>query len=103
MLAIFCAVRYSCAPGQAVASVGVGSVEESSQWAAYGSQEKNTTMRPRPCNVRSLWVNRTVAACVASVDRSVFRSVSGTRCAAIIHGLTHHSSGFASLTAEFRR
>ncbi len=103
MLAIFRAVRCSCAPGQAVASVCIVSVEESSQRAAYGSPEKNTTMRARPCNVRSLWANKAVAACTVSVNGSVFRSVSGTRCAATIHGLTHHSSGFASITAEFRR
>jgi hypothetical protein len=57
MLTVFRAVRCSCAPGQAVASVGTGSVEESSQRAAYGSPEKNTTMRARPCNVLSLWVS----------------------------------------------
>ena len=87
MLTVFRAVRCSCAPGQAVASFGTGSVEESSQRAAYGNPEKNTTMRARPCNVRSLWVNRAVMACVARVDSSVFRSVGGTRCTASIRSL----------------
>ena len=103
MLTVFRAVRCSCSPGQAVASVGTGSVEESSQRAAYGSPEKNTTMRARPCNVRSLWVNKAVTACTVSVNGSVFRSVSGTRCAATINGLTHHSSGLPTAAAEFIR
>ena len=103
MLAVFYPVRGSRAFGQSFAAVGICSVRVSSQRAAYGSPEINTTMSTSLCNVRSLLVNRAVAACVASVDSSVFRSVGGTGCVATIRGLTHYSSGLPTAAAEFRR
>jgi len=82
MLAFFRAVCGSYVLGQVVASVDIYGVKKSNQRAAYGSPKINTTMRTSPCNVRSLWVNRVVVACTASVDGSIFCSVGGTRCAA---------------------
>ena len=87
------AISGSRAPWPAFAAVVIYSVKESDQRAAYGSPEKNTTMRTSHSNVRSLRVKRAVVACTANVDSSVFRSVRGTRRPATIHSLTHHSSG----------